>query len=143
MHRAETLQQGSTLTLQKLAVISSDGRGCLAGEGGGRGESRPYFLQCGGAGGSNFGEGGSGAKLIKTGLSPCAQPGRVFRLWNFNQTRMPMVGAAGGGCAVPDSQCKGQMHALTSPVSAGGSSGLLGNGRPTKFQGKTESELQR
>ena len=44
--------------LHKMAVLSSDGRGCHPGEGRGRGETRPYFLQCGAAGGSSLGKGG-------------------------------------------------------------------------------------
>lgn len=44
--------------LHKMAVLSSDGRGCHAGLGLGSGETRPYFLQCGAAGGSSVGRGG-------------------------------------------------------------------------------------
>lgn len=44
--------------LHKKAVLSSDGRGCHPGQGRGRGETRPYFLQCGAAGGSSLGRGG-------------------------------------------------------------------------------------
>eukprot|EP00435_Cladocopium_sp_Y103_P060808 s92_g22.t1 len=119
---APFLCSGSALTIQKMAVISSDGRGCRAGEGRSRGETRSFFLQCGSAGGSNVGQGGSGAKLLvtKQGLTACAQPGRIRRAFDFSETALPMAGAAGGGCAVPEAQCRTTMSALTTPVSSGG-----------------------
>ena len=44
----------------------------------------------------------------------------AVRHFNFSETALPMVGAAGGGCAVPETQCKSAMSALTTPVSSGG-----------------------
>lgn len=76
---APFLCSGSALTIQKMAVISSDGRSCHAGEGRSRGETRQFTLRCGSAGGSNIGQGGSGAVLTKQGLTACAKPGRITR----------------------------------------------------------------
>lgn len=44
----------------------------------------------------------------------------AVRHFDFSETALPMAGAAGGGCAVPQAQCKTAMSALTTPVSSGG-----------------------
>ena len=44
----------------------------------------------------------------------------TVRHFNFSETALPMAGAAGGGCAVPESRCRNSMSALTTPVSSGG-----------------------
>ncbi|CAK8985647.1 Serine/threonine-protein kinase pim-2 [Durusdinium trenchii] len=106
------------MVLERMAVISSDGRGCPPGEGiPGRGESRSYYIRCGAAGASNFGLGGLGAKLDeKLELTGCARPGIRS---DFAWSRLPLRGAAGGGCGVPAKYCVPDPD-LTEPNSAGG-----------------------
>eukprot|EP00434_Breviolum_minutum_P033822 symbB.v1.2.029927.t1/scaffold3272.1/size142108/7 len=114
---APFLCSGTTLMLHKMAVLSSDGRGCHAGLGRGCGETRPYFLQCGAAGGSSVGR-GKGATLGTSGLMACAEPG-LSRKYSSGK-HLPMTGAAGGGCAVPWRDCGPMITTLPHPVSSGG-----------------------
>lgn len=102
------------LSFKQNAVLSSDGQGCLAGQGVLRGETRSSFLGCGAAGGSNLGAGGFGAKL-KVELEACARSA-----YARSHGQLPWAGAAGGGCGVPADACAASRSGTDRMFSAGG-----------------------
>lgn len=111
------LCSGGKAQLMDKVQLDARGRGCPAGHGFGRGESRDPRVGCGSGGGSHLGRGGAGSG---SGQNHCAVAGVTYD--HFVDTALlPTQGASGGGCGFPAARCpQGVDTQVPSPPSAGG-----------------------